>query len=383
MPTDADFLQAILADPDADAPRLAYADWLEEADDAARAEFIRVQCALAALPKGERKFHPLREREDALLDQHRAAWLRPVHDLFPPTAPRAGGWRRWFRRPEPGPIWHAGFRRGFVEVLGIDVDALLRRAGDLARIAPLRELILHVETTPDCTGTLESLVRCPHLSAVRKLSLTTHRLRPDEMRRLAVCPHLTGLRTLHLGCYGIDRAAVEVLVDAGLIGRLESLQVATFHASDLPWAEVLLESPAGRGLTKLLVKSFEGASDLVPRLTRTPPFSRLAELSLHDFRIGDRDLGAFLTWLPPTLAGLDLWTAGLGDRAAESLARAPRLRQFRHLSLGYNRITDIGALALADSPHLLASTRLDLEDNPISERVKNVLRIRLGQQVVV
>lgn len=45
--SDADFLAAILETPDDDFPRLAYADFLDERGQAARAEFIRVQCALA------------------------------------------------------------------------------------------------------------------------------------------------------------------------------------------------------------------------------------------------------------------------------------------------------------------------------------------------
>lgn len=45
----ASFLAAIIADPDADAPRLTYADWLEERGDP-RAAFIRVQCELAHAP---------------------------------------------------------------------------------------------------------------------------------------------------------------------------------------------------------------------------------------------------------------------------------------------------------------------------------------------
>ena len=40
---------AILAHPDEDTPRLAYADHIEEFGDPARAEFIRVQCQLANL----------------------------------------------------------------------------------------------------------------------------------------------------------------------------------------------------------------------------------------------------------------------------------------------------------------------------------------------
>jgi uncharacterized protein (TIGR02996 family) len=43
----ADLLRAVLAEPEDDAPRLIYADWLDEEGEGDRAEFIRVQCALA------------------------------------------------------------------------------------------------------------------------------------------------------------------------------------------------------------------------------------------------------------------------------------------------------------------------------------------------
>jgi uncharacterized protein (TIGR02996 family) len=42
-------LATIWEEPHEDAPRLVYADWLEDHDRSARAEFIRVQCQLALL----------------------------------------------------------------------------------------------------------------------------------------------------------------------------------------------------------------------------------------------------------------------------------------------------------------------------------------------
>lgn len=42
------FLAAVAASPDDDAPRLIYADWLEENGESERAEFIRIQCRIAA-----------------------------------------------------------------------------------------------------------------------------------------------------------------------------------------------------------------------------------------------------------------------------------------------------------------------------------------------
>src|SRR5581483_1312804 len=127
-------LRPILADPAADGPRLAYADWLDETGDADRAEFIRVQCALAALPVDEREYHPLRQREAELLEQHRAEWVRPVRSLVRPEEEPARGWRRWFRRPPSDEEWFADFRRGFVEILDIESETYIERAADLAAI---------------------------------------------------------------------------------------------------------------------------------------------------------------------------------------------------------------------------------------------------------
>src|SRR5579884_1935214 len=46
------FLAAINAAPRDDAPRLIYADWLDEHGDPERAEFIRIQFELEAVPAG-------------------------------------------------------------------------------------------------------------------------------------------------------------------------------------------------------------------------------------------------------------------------------------------------------------------------------------------
>jgi uncharacterized protein (TIGR02996 family) len=65
MVTDpADFLSNILAHPNDDGPRLAYADWLEERGDP-RGEFIRVQCQIARADpdcRGAWRLHEVRQR---------------------------------------------------------------------------------------------------------------------------------------------------------------------------------------------------------------------------------------------------------------------------------------------------------------------------------
>jgi uncharacterized protein (TIGR02996 family) len=59
-------LAAILAQPDEDAPRLVYADWLDEHDESERAEFIRIQHRLPHLPRRSAEAKRLAAREAEL-----------------------------------------------------------------------------------------------------------------------------------------------------------------------------------------------------------------------------------------------------------------------------------------------------------------------------
>src|SRR5689334_13365492 len=90
------FLDALQQDPNDDVTRLVYADFLEEyggEPDVARAELIRVQVALTALPQLDRRAAPLIARQDELLARWERVWLGPAADVL-------DGW---------------AFRRGFVE----------------------------------------------------------------------------------------------------------------------------------------------------------------------------------------------------------------------------------------------------------------------------
>src|SRR5262245_15431683 len=78
MTYDSAFLAAIQEAPDDDAPRLVYADWLEEQGDADRAEFVRLQCALARLDEDDEGRPALEARERALWKKHGKDWRRPL-----------------------------------------------------------------------------------------------------------------------------------------------------------------------------------------------------------------------------------------------------------------------------------------------------------------
>ena len=79
MTEEAAFLTAVCERPDDDAPRLIFADWLEERGDP-RGEFIRVQCILSRMAEGDKRRPALRGRERELLELHREEWETPLRD---------------------------------------------------------------------------------------------------------------------------------------------------------------------------------------------------------------------------------------------------------------------------------------------------------------
>src|SRR4051795_10357418 len=136
-------LQAILDEPDDDAPRLIYADWLEERGDP-RAEFIRAQCALAQLPADDERRPDLEACEARLLAGHGKGWAGPIRR-------RARAWT---------------FRRGFVEGIKIGADAFLAHTADLFAAAPIR----HVRFV-HAAGHIDELAACPYLGRLDSLDL--------------------------------------------------------------------------------------------------------------------------------------------------------------------------------------------------------------------
>jgi uncharacterized protein (TIGR02996 family) len=143
-------LEDVLADPADDAPRMILADWLEDQGQPERAEFIRVQCALArhraalAAGPGAPYRHP-----DHLVFSRRQALERRERDLFAAAdlnrwfpGPALGGFVFFLRPPASSSAADAPFavvRRGFVESVTLTLAALLGGPCDTCRGAGRHE----------------------------------------------------------------------------------------------------------------------------------------------------------------------------------------------------------------------------------------------------
>jgi uncharacterized protein (TIGR02996 family) len=140
MPDDPAFLRMIAATPDDDAPRLVYADVLDERGDpasAARAEFIRVQCERARLKPDSPQWRELWHRDTALLD-----WARQ--------------WRA--ELPTIEGVQYGGYVRGFIDRVRLLAGVNSSNLAALCDVLPLRTVCVEVTTAEDVqrlTGAVE------------------------------------------------------------------------------------------------------------------------------------------------------------------------------------------------------------------------------------
>lgn len=240
------FLQDILARPDDDAPRLIFADWLEEQGDTAsvaRAEFIRVQCALAGGDLPEQRRSELNQRQHAIFEQYRHEWEHPI--------------RRLVRAYQ--------YHRGFIDEVTVWADSFLKHVDRLFRRAPIQHLTLCSRgSEPPVGGPLymAELADSEHLCRLRSLRLRRTGLESRHLRALLVSEHLTSLTELDLALNRIGDSGIRALAKSPLLGRLERLNL---------WG-----NDVGAGGLRVLL-------DALDRLDRAPDGLRLQRLELsHD-----------------------------------------------------------------------------------------------------
>lgn len=197
-----EFWRAILARPHDDAPRLVYADWLEERGEPL-AEFIRLQCRLAQ-ENVARDGVVLERREIELLGTHGPTWAEAVADHVD---------------------WWC-FRRGFVGEVSLSAEQLIDAADELFRHAPVEDL--HLTPNED----LHRLPRVPELTRTVFLDLSAHALGDADLERLADAPFLSQVHGLNLSSCEVTDAGVHALAGSPYTTRLRELYLCDNGLTD-------------------------------------------------------------------------------------------------------------------------------------------------------
>jgi uncharacterized protein (TIGR02996 family) len=232
---------SVIATPEDDAPRLVYADWLEEHGRAERAELIRVQCELSRLRHGSPEYlqrgEKLEAREAELLQAHRDEWAAELQ--LPPNRHTSC----WFKRGMVGEVWCSVryFREHGATILAaapVEVVCLRRTtprnlAGlashpDFPRVRGVRFLM--GETPADTVSHFLQTVPVEHLQT---LTLTTSftTARGGQGRNVALataiarCPGLLGLRRLRLRHAEVGDAGALALAGSPFLAGLELLDL--------------------------------------------------------------------------------------------------------------------------------------------------------------
>lgn len=252
-------LQAILAEPEEDAPRLIYADWLEEHGgpvEQDRAEFIRVQIELARGTEPGPRTRKLQAREKELWKRRQSAWQKclPPH-LRKRTLPFQRGFLEELSiRPES---WvkhaHKLFGQNPIYRLHLSFPMDRRRAGLLAVIPELERIrVLDFSSFPlrDAGKILQVLLATPFFSHLKRLHLRQCEITTHAIGVLAQSPSLPRLHVLDLAGNRIGPRGGEVLAALDGIAGLQELSLADNPLGDAG-ARALGQSPFLDGLTRL------------------------------------------------------------------------------------------------------------------------------------
>jgi len=272
-------IDAIVAAPDDDAPRMVYADWLQERGDP-RGELIALQCRPALFESD------VFERAWRLEHEHGARWLAPLRELV----------------TDPGPLH---FVRGFVERIQLDAADWIKNGERLCALTPLREIELRrVES-------LAEVLAAPATARVRSIEVRAQVLdnaRVGKLDHVPPLPRLDSLALLELRLSGVAvhalgelRAAPRSLYldrnpacSAGLHGVLGSPFAARLERLGLDYVTLgsdlsTFEQVAGT-LRTLAADHCDLAGDALAQIVTRVPLEELSAAATRD--IDDATLAA-------------------------------------------------------------------------------------------
>ncbi len=437
----APLMASVMEAPTEVEPRLVFADWLAQRGDP-RGAFINLHCELDGLPMGAPEWPEVHARVSRLEASHPEWQAAQMEQLV------AG--RRLFNGGKPE------LRRGFVEAISLwseedaplalrsmplrrlrlreppeacpveelEIFGAMRRAGALdlcgrSWLPELRALGLR-ESGIGVQGT-KALAAVP-FRRLRSLDLHGAAIRDSGAKALAEASWLPGLRWLELGANQLSEVGLGALLPAlklehlslransklaGQLAPLAALEglnhlgVATSwqledlgplrpllegaHSLDLsnpkqPIDQAAVDALASFDLSRLNVLRMNTTrmAGLATALLANPTLGRLRRLSLRGASLQDAEVHALVGSAAQGLVELDLSGNRLTDAGALALAEWPGRRHVTHLSLDDNRrIKEVGLRALLEAPDF-DPVSLDLWGVACRSPLLRALRARFG-----
>lgn len=354
-----ELLQAIIAQPDDDALRLIYADWLEEQGAAERAEFIRLQVRFPHETPAHRTQQDAHARMNTLLYRHGPSWTAELPPL-------------------PQGLYWSGWQRGFVEEIVVEEGDPAAVPEAVFALTPFRQLCWRLtqqdRPAPRFSGTV-LLQRTRTMRVVR----ASHRypIEPHDdalVRNLCQwpeCAHFMGLelfsldisanactlvadaawpalRALRWFCTSSHVLSAEALLAAPWIAQLHKFELRRFNVHGL--LERFGLHASAKRLRTLSFRSAQLDNSDAVALAATGLLGRLRSLNLEQNSISVQGIRAILKQLAPETI-LEMNGNPLDEAGFIALVESPQLAQMQYVPNINGAIHDAGAIALAQSPY--------------------------------
>ena len=368
MATEAELFAAVLAYPDEDTPRLAFADFLDEQGDPAksdRAEFIRLQIEVEN--QGDAPRTPAQQRRlDELESEYREPWGPTLPDEFESGA----------------------FRRGFVESVSCHPTAFLEYGPELFTLAPIRRVRFQGEPEE-----LAPIAGSPLFARIRSLSVGGAKLNTAQLLYLLRSPHLRDLAALQSDRNNHDDDTAAALAGCESLSALCELDLSNNRAITAAGARSIADGPHFGSLRTLNLFACDLGDDGFAAIARGRVLRALTTLNvglcgispvgIDELAAGEVDrlcaldlsanpIGAGIGVLARcnrlrSLRNLRLVNCGLGPEGAEHLGRSSAFDQLRTLWVTANNFGPDGAKALFGAGRFAELWDLQLDEDAIGE----------------
>lgn len=370
---------AVCSNPEDDAPRLAFADYLHgqgSKDDVLWAEFIRAAIGVRREKAGSRAWTKLNN-----------AWIRCHNKVCWQSNQGKLSWTRHL----DGRVVSFDFDRGFVSHLRLQPKRFLAEGERFFAEDPIRSVRFDLPTNKREMVSNAELFACPQLARLHRLDLPDWKLEDADLQQLADSEHLRNVRTLTL--FGEQRFTAAGFIE--LLRRLPALCELVAPVSgwfDDAFVTALAASPALEKLTRVDVKHHLLSPHGLAALLTTEHAANLRELWVNvglvwdynasddresDWRFSPEDGKVVAAVLGrckfPNLRYLNASGWRMGDTGLAALANSGGFPALRQLDLGANDLTPQGLKILGASPLAKQLEFVGLGSTPVF-RDRSVMR---------
>lgn len=292
MTSSDEYLRNISRNPEDNALRLLYANWLEDNGEIDFASFIRIQCELYDLQNEDERWLELSIEEESLWPRLIDRWFDFFRQLYfiDPFVKRTDFPNN---TPVRVQIQPADFKRGLLDEAHITVNPdvyvqdshrwiFLLGISNLATLGSpatanffacpylWRVRSLNCERSGVENDSLLGFTQAQHFQNLRHIDFYTNQIDSRGLTCLTLCPSLRNLETLVLDANPVRDDGLQILISSPICHKLQELSLSRTEITDAG-ARYFMESPHLKSLRYLNLTNNRLSSEVVEAIRLNLP----------------------------------------------------------------------------------------------------------------